>query len=130
MEDAKDIKRLLAEAFNAQRYAYAPYSRFAVGAALLTESGNIFSGCNVENSSYSATICAERVAIGCAVSAGERKFRLLAIAANSRTYVRPCGVCRQVISEFGPETRVICANVAGEFEIHECRALLPFPFVL
>lgn len=102
------VRKLLAAARAAQRRAYAPYSQFPVGAALLTVSGRIISGCNVENASYGLTLCAERVALARAVSDGHRKFRAIAIVAPGR-HVTPCGACRQVLAEFGDVT-VICAD--------------------
>lgn len=101
-------RRLLAAARAAQRRAHAPYSRFAVGAALLTRSGRIYTGCNVENASYGLTLCAERVALVKAVSDGHRHFRAIAIVCPSR-HPRPCGACRQVLAEFG-DLAVICAD--------------------
>ncbi|MCG3149018.1 MAG: Cytidine deaminase [Verrucomicrobiae bacterium] len=93
-------KKLLAAAKTAQRRAYAPYSKFSVGAALLTKSGAIYTGCNVENASYGLTICAERVAITKAVSEGHRKFQAIAIVCPG-TQPTPCGACRQFLAEFG-----------------------------
>jgi cytidine deaminase len=103
-------KPLLSKARTARRSAYAPYSRFRVGAALLTASGKVFTGCNVENASYGLTICAERSAVFTAVAAGERRFKAIAIAATAKGIVRPCGACLQVLAEFAPRMRVIILN--------------------
>lgn len=105
--------RLLALARRARRRAHAPYSRFKVGAALLTASGKVATGCNVENASYGLTICAERNAIFHAIASGERKFAAMAIVAASKQPLRPCGACLQVMAEFAPELRVILDNGRG-----------------
>ena len=115
--------QLVAAAWQAREAAYAPYSNFAVGAALLATDGRIFLGCNVENISYGLTNCAERVAIGAAVAAGARKFVAVAVVADTGVPISPCGACRQVLAEFGVP-RVILANKRErlEFELDE---LLP-----
>lgn len=105
-------KELIEAALEARELAYCPYSDFAVGAALLAESGAIYRGVNVENASYGLTICAERVAIGSAITAGERRF--LAMAVSVKSGGSPCGACRQVIYEFGPAMKVLLANENGE----------------
>ena len=104
---AVDSGELLALAREAMRGAYAPYSGFRVGAVLEADDGRRFSGCNVENAASSVTLCAERVALGTAVRAGARRFRRLALCASGARPVSPCGVCRQALSEFGVETRVV-----------------------
>src|SRR3954447_1944506 len=109
-----DTNDLLSEARQARERAYAPYSRFAVGAALLTKSGRVFRGCNVENLSYGLTICAERNAVFAAVAAGEREFVKIGIVADSKTPVSPCGACRQVLAEFSSDLEIACANLEGE----------------
>lgn len=96
-----DLDELVAAAWRACELAYAPYSKFAVGAALLTVDGRIFTGCNVENLSYGLTQCAERTAICSAVAAGARDFILLAVVADTAVPISPCGACRQVMAEFG-----------------------------
>jgi len=100
---------LVQAAWNARQNAYAPYSSFAVGAALLAADGRIFTGCNVENLSYGLTCCAERVAVGSAVAAGAREFVAMAVVADTQTPISPCGACRQVMTEFSVPT-VILAN--------------------
>jgi cytidine deaminase len=99
----EDERRLCRAAKKAQRRAYAPYSRFLVGAALLVERGEIVAGCNVENASYGLSLCAERCAIGTAIAAGYRRFFAIAIATSSPSPSPPCGMCRQVLSEHAPD---------------------------
>lgn len=120
------FNELVAVAREARDTAYAPYSGFAVGAALRTKSGRVYSGSNVENASYGVTICAERVAIFKAVSAGEREFEALAVV--SETVAPPCGACRQVLAEFGLDTKVIIAGLDDSQEVHTVRDLLPIAF--
>jgi cytidine deaminase len=109
-----DFPELIEQARAAREKAYAPYSKFAVGAALLTSSGRVFTGCNVENLSFGLTICAERNAMFAAVAAGERKFTKIAIVSDSKTPVSPCGACRQVLAEFGLDLEVCSANLQGD----------------
>ena len=116
---------LLTKAWEARERAYAPYSGFAVGAALETEDGNTFVGCNVENLSFGLTICAERVAVGAAIAAGVRRFSKLAIVSDSKQPVSPCGACRQVLAEFAPDLAIICENREGEQFIASLSELLP-----
>ena len=124
------FRKLIAAAMAVRRHAHAPYSKFRVGAALLTKSGKVYTGVNVENASYGLTNCAERVAVGKAVSEGHRKFRAIAVAAPS-TSLSPCGACRQVLAEFG-EMVVICADSRNtrRVEIHLLSELLPHAFEL
>ncbi len=124
------VDRLVHAATEARKKAYAPYSRFHVGAALLTDDGRIFSGANVENASYGATMCAERAAIFGAVTAGCRKIEALAIVADYPAPVPPCGICRQVLSEFGRDTQVIMSNTNGDRRVETIETLLPFAFEL
>lgn len=105
--------QLINEATKIRERAYAPYSNFKVGAALLGKSGKIYTGCNVENASYGATICAERSAVVKAVSEGERVFTALAVVTDCRKPGAPCGICRQFLSEFGLDLRIILANLQG-----------------
>jgi cytidine deaminase len=107
--------------------AYAPYSHFSVGAAVMTASGKIYSGCNVENVSYGLTICAERVAIFKAVSEGEQELCTLALVTDTLQPVAPCGACRQVMAEFGIKT-VIMANTKGQWRQSQLDQLLPEGF--
>lgn len=113
-----EIDLLIEEASRRREMAYAPYSGFKVGAAILTRGGEIFGGCNVENLSYGLTICAERSAVGAAVSAGYVDFERIAIVAGSREPVSPCGACRQVLAEFG-DFLVVSVSGGGErFEMN------------
>ena len=105
--------------------AYVPYSHFPVGAALLCKDGTVFTGCNIENAAYGATVCAERTAIFKAVSEGHREFDTLVIAGRSDGYCVPCGTCRQVMMEFAPELTVICLNRRGESRKFALRELSP-----
>jgi len=101
---------LIQAAMAARNNAYAPYSRFLVGAAVRTDTGRVFTGVNVENASYGLTICAERVAIFQAVTAGERKFSSIAIAVDAPVPAAPCGACRQVMAEFGVQEIILCTK--------------------
>lgn len=98
---------LILEAKEAMKHAYVPYSHFMVGAALLTKSGRVYRGCNIENASFGATNCAERTAIFKAISEGEKDFIKIAVVSSSNDYTFPCGICRQVLSEFMPDGEVI-----------------------
>ena len=127
----KDIDHLVKAATAASRKAYAPYSKFHVGAALQTVEGDTFTGCNVENASYGLTICAERNALFAAVAAGRKKFKAIAIVADGKAKPFPCGACRQVFAEFcGPDFPVIIASVnkPAAYEIVSLGALLPNTF--
>ena len=119
-------QELVALAQAARGKAYAPYSHYDVGAALLTASGQVFTGCNVENAAYPMTICAERTAIVKAVSEGQREF--IAIAIATRDGGSPCGACRQVMSEFAPHLRVLLADEAGHIRRFVLDRLLPESF--
>jgi cytidine deaminase len=130
MLDEPQIQQLLDAARGAREQAYAPYSGFPVGAAVLTETGEIFSGGNVENASLGATICAERVAICAAVAAGRRRFTALAVVADAPDPVPPCGLCRQVVAEFSPDCVIIMANLAGRRRLLNLQELLPLAFRL
>ncbi len=122
-----DAKELMKIARKARQNAYAPYSHFAVGAALLAESARVYTGCNIENASYGLTCCAERNAIFAAVGAGERRFKMLAVAADSPEPVAPCGACRQVIAEFGIPL-VVMGNLKEATKTMTAEELLPYGF--
>ncbi len=122
-ESAQDLVR---RAIAARRLAYVPYSKFPVGAALLTRSGKIYTGCNVENASYGLTVCAERVAIWKAISEGETEFVALAVATNIGG--SPCGACRQVMAEFAPDMPVLIADLSGQATATSVAELLPLAF--
>ncbi|MBI3273201.1 MAG: cytidine deaminase [Planctomycetes bacterium] len=123
-------KELLALAIAARAHAYAPYSHYSVGAALLTRGGKVFTGCNVENASYGLGTCAERVALATAVAAGEREFEWIAVAVGGADKARPCGACRQVLSEFAPELRLVLGNGRGRSMVTRLSRLLPMAFSL
>lgn len=125
----KPAERHLCEAALAQRkQAYAPYSGFAVGAALRAKNDQVFLGCNVENASFGLTVCAERHAVAAAVVAGQRQFVQIAIASDTSVPVSPCGACRQVLSEFAPELELLLVNPQGQVERLRLDALLPRSF--
>lgn len=122
-------RRLVEEAKRACQRAYAPYSDFCVGACILDARGNIYTGCNIENVSFSATCCAERVAIYSAIAAGAKQFVALAIASNGKNTIFPCGVCRQVLQEFcAPDMLILCAGAKDRVERYTLGELLPRAF--
>lgn len=123
-----DEKKLIQKAMQARENAYAPYSGFRVGACVHGESGREYTGCNIENTVFSATCCAERVAIYSALAAGEKRFTHVAIVSDSAEPTFPCGTCRQVIMEFAPGARVLCANREGAFVSYPIKELLPHAF--
>lgn len=122
------VEKLIQKAFEARERAYVPYSGFKVGAAVLSGSGKIYGGCNIENASYGATICAERTAIAKALSEGETEILAVAVAGKRGAYTYPCGICRQVIIECGKEVEVIVAKSENEYKRFTIEALLPFGF--
>jgi cytidine deaminase len=123
-----DARTLLDAARAARQHAHAPFSHFKVGAALETEDGQVITGCNVENATYGLTVCAERVAVWKAVSEGHRRFRRVAVVADTQEPTPPCGACRQILWEFGGDLEVILGNLNEEKGRHRLRELLPLPF--
>lgn len=123
-----DPKELVEIAARAMSYAYAPYSKVYVGAALLTENDKVFTGCNIENASFGATCCAERTAVFKAVSEGERMIKAIAISSNLEDYIFPCGICRQVLMEFSDSMLIYVSNNSGEYKKYSLEDLLPFAF--
>ncbi|MCB0191432.1 MAG: cytidine deaminase [Anaerolineae bacterium] len=119
-------KDLLTQAFSARAYSYSPYSKYKVGAALLTKSGKVYTGCNIENVGYSATVCAERTAIFKAISEGETEFEAIAVATENGGL--PCGICRQVIREFASELTIIVGDIEGRYQVFTLSDLLPYSF--
>lgn len=125
-----DNKVLIEHAKKAMLNAYAPYSKFYVGAALLTDDDKIFTGCNIENASYGATICAERTAICKAVSEGVKHLKKIAIVSSSNELTFPCGICRQVIAEFTPDVEIILEDNEQKINVYSLSDLLPYNFLL
>jgi cytidine deaminase len=125
---SRQYDKLVRLARKAQKHSVAPFSRFRVGAALLATDGTIYSGCNVENSSYGLTMCAERTALFKAVSEGERRFRAIAIVSDDDGYTSPCGACRQVILDLAGNIDIVLADRKGHIRVHTMNELLPHPF--
>ncbi len=123
-----NVKELLIKADEAKKSSYSPYSNFRVGAALLSKSGKVYVGANIENASYSVTCCAERVALFSAVMSGEKEFEAIAVTSDSGLITAPCGVCRQALYEFSPKMDVISSNNALEYQSKKLCALLPDGF--
>ena len=121
-------EELVNAAKQARQNSYAPYSKFQVGAAIETDDGQIYTGCNVESASYGLTVCAERVAIWKAISEGKHKIRNVAVVCDTKELTPPCGVCRQIIWEFGGNVPVTLANLNGGRETVEMKDLLPRAF--
>ena len=117
-------------AYEAKEFSYSPYSKFKVGAALLTSNGKVFRGCNIENSSYGATNCAERTAIFKAISEGYRDFEKIAIVSSSGDFTMPCGICLQVMSEFMLDKDIVLSNKSGEIKVMKVIEFLPHSFIL
>lgn len=124
----ESLQELLETAKAARLQSIAPFSNFLVGAAVRTEDGKVYTGCNVESASYGLTVCGERVAIWKALSEGERKFTELAIVADTETLTPPCGTCRQIIWEFAKNATIILGNLHGETQIVSIKELLPRAF--
>jgi len=123
-------RELINIAVEAAEKAYAPYSKFAVGAALECGDGTVFTGCNIENASYGCTNCAERTAVFKAVSEGRKEFRRIAIFADTDDYCMPCGTCRQVLNEFAPSIEVLSVRRDGRYVSYSLKELLPRSFSL
>lgn len=121
-------KRLVSIARKARKNSYSPYSKFRVGAALLTDDGRVVTGCNIENSSFGLTICAERTAIFKAVSDGCTRFKAIAIATDENEFVAPCGACRQVIMDLAGDIDFIMSTRRGALKVRKLSELLPYPF--
>ena len=121
-------RKLIDIATGAMANSYSPYSRFKVGAAAECTDGSIFTGCNIENAAFGATMCAEAAAIASAVSAGRRSFKRIAIISDGSAYCFPCGLCRQLLSEFSPEVEVLCARADGRYVSYPLTSLLPMAF--
>ncbi len=124
-----DDRELMQRAIEARELSYSPYSRFAVGAALLCADGTVFTGANIENAAFGPSVCAERVALFKAISEGKREFVKLAVTCES-DHCRPCGVCRQVMFEHAPDMEVLMGNPDGEYVRTTVRELLPDGFTL
>src|SRR5438105_9459380 len=119
--------KLLKAALEIRERAYAPYSKFAVGAALLTKAGEVFVGCNVENVSLRLTTCAEQAAVAAAIAKGQSEFIAIAVVANSKEPVVPCGGCRQLLAEFNPNLEIVSATLEGQMVKYSLGELLPRP---
>jgi cytidine deaminase len=126
----KSIEQLVRAAEAARTFAYAPYSKFRVGAAVLSADGRVFTGCNVENASYGLTVCAERTALFKAVSEGAASFEAIAVCADTDEPVTPCGACRQALAEFNADMLVVCCTVGGKKSIYPLSQLIPYVFSL
>jgi len=122
------MSTLTEAALAARKNAHAPFSKFLVGAAIEDEDGRIFTGCNVENATYGLTICAERVAVFKAISEGARKFKRIAVAADTDVLTPPCGACRQILWEFCGNAELTLVNLAGKSETFQLKDLFPRPF--
>lgn len=133
MLDGEKASKLIEIAKNARKCAYAPYSDFAVGAAVLGASGAVYIGCNVENASYGLTMCAERVAVFNAIASGERTIAAVAVISGNDEIVRPCGACLQVLSEFSlhdSPVNIVAGSASGDFDIKTINDYLPARFTL
>lgn len=123
-----DINILTEKAVEAKKNSHSPYSKFRVGASLLTDEGEIITGCNIENASYGLTICAERVAIFKAYSEGKKKFKAIAISSDDKNFCPPCGACRQIIWELCGDIDVILVDGNNNKKVFKASEFLPFPF--
>jgi len=122
------MNKLVEAALAARDNAYAPFSKFKVGAAIEDETGRIFTGCNIENATYGLTICAERVAVFKAISEGARKFKRIAVAADTEVLTPPCGACRQILWEFCGDVELALVNLQDKTETFRLKELFPRPF--
>lgn len=123
-----DWDALYQAALDARSRAYAPYSKFKVGAALLTKDGEIYQGCNVENRTFGLTICGERTAIAAAVADGHREYQAIAVVTDTTPPAVPCGLCLEMMNEFARDLPILVANLSGERRVHRLRELHPVPF--
>jgi cytidine deaminase len=123
-----DWDALYQAALDARTRAYAPYSKFKVGAALLAADGRIFQGCNVENRTFGLTLCGERTAIATAVASGQREYQAIAVVTDTTPPAVPCGLCLEMMNEFAADLPILVANLQGERRIHRLRELFPTPF--
>ncbi len=124
----ENYRKMIELAQSAMKNSYSPYSHFKVGACLKTVNGKYFVGTNIENSSYGASICAERSAISCAISSGEKNFEAIAIVSSGDNFCPPCGICRQVLSEFGDNIKVVLAKSPQDYVVYNLSELLPHKF--
>lgn len=124
-----DYKELVLRALKAREFSYSPYSHFKVGAAVITENGEVYTGCNIENASFGATNCAERTAIFKAISEGHRSIKALAVVGDTTTYTYPCGICRQVMTEFADkDTDIIIVKNENDYIVKKLKEILPGAF--
>jgi cytidine deaminase len=128
IDRTRNYHALVTAAKKAKQKAYAPYSNFRVGAAIRTKHGRVYTGCNIENSSYGLTICAERTAIFKAISEGERDFTAIAVASDDRDFCPPCGACRQVLMDLAPRIDFVMINKKGQEKVVTLGELFPYPF--
>jgi cytidine deaminase len=125
---SRNFQALIRAAKQAKRKAYAPYSSFRVGAAIRTKKGRVYTGCNIENSSYGLAICAERTAIFKAISEGEKEFTAIAVASDDPDFCPPCGACRQVLMDLAPSLDFVMINKKGQEKVVTLKELFPYPF--
>jgi len=128
IQKRRNYQALITAAKKAKLKAYAPYSNFRVGAAIRTKSGKVYTGCNIENSSYGLTICAERTAIFKAISEGEKEFTAIAVASDDKDFCPPCGACRQVLMDLAPSIDFIMIDKSGDQKVVALKELFPIPF--
>jgi cytidine deaminase len=125
---SSNYQALIRAAKQAKQKAYVPFSNFRVGAAIRTKQGRVYTGCNIENSSYGLTICAERTAIFKAISEGEKEFTAIAVASDDPDFCPPCGACRQVLMDLAPSIDFVMINKKGQEKVVTLRELFPYPF--